>query len=462
MITTSPLLSECLVYVACGAACLFPLISLNIRLALRFGFIDWPKARGVADEQIPIVGHSLIALSVVMVFGLMAYYSLSPWFLTTALIMGVMGYFDDRRPLSALDKIFFQLFCVVSVVCLDPGIHEAITVRYGVGGLVWTIVFMVGLINAINFIDGIDGLAGVVIFGGAAGFVLLARHAPQLYPYFIYASLLMGMLLPFLYFNVVRRRGFLGNVGSYFFSYVLAVMHASIPIDSAGPVSRLALSGLCFLVPLADAGMVILVRMLTARSPFHADKGHLHHRLVQSNLPLRYILPCFAWIEASGVVIACLLAGCGPQSGMLPTVICISLAATVAMLILLVEQTSRRRIQSYFQRLDAGEPVYFVKYLLNTGSEKALTLTTLRRIEARVSAEIRVTDLCFTEAPNTLFVTLRSSPEPLKGISGRIDAILQQEKLSARVVVEQGEFVKMARTGSRPVASGGSAARRRA
>jgi hypothetical protein len=95
--------------------------------------------------------------------------------------------------------------------------------------------------------------------------------------------------------------------------------------------------------------------------------------------------------------------------------------------------------------------VYFIKYLLNDSGGKPLKPTVLRRIEARVSAEIRVTDVCFTESPNTLFVTLRSSPEPLKGISGRIDAILQNEKLSAQVAIEQGEFVKMTKTGSKPL-----------
>ena len=69
--------------------------------------------------------------------------------------------------------------------------------------------------------------------------------------------------MPFLIFNVFYRKGFLGNVGSYFFSYVLAVIHLSLPINAAGPVSRLSLSGLCFLIPVADAIMVLLARALT-------------------------------------------------------------------------------------------------------------------------------------------------------------------------------------------------------
>lgn len=434
---------EVLAYLATGALCAVPLLLLNIRYAPRLGLIDWPKARGLADDQVPIVGHGLIVLCVLTSIALTAYYSLSPWFLTTAVIMGLMGYFDDRASLPPVDKIFFQLFCVVSVCALDPMIHDAIYVPYGVKGVALTIVFMVGLINAINFIDGIDGLAGIVIFCGSFGFALMSYRSLTHYPYFILASAVAGMVVPFLYFNVLKRRGFLGNVGSYFFSYALAVMHVSLPLPVNGALSRLALAGLCFVVPLADAIVVISIRLSSGRSPFQADKGHLHHRLVQSNLPLRVILLSFGMVEIVSTAIAVLLARRADQVGYLPVAICIGQIAIIALLVLLLELASRRRIQAYFQRIDSQKPVYFVKYKLARNDGGAIDARTLRRIEARVGAEIRVTDLCFTQAPDLLFITLASSPEPLKGVSGRIENILHAERLSARVVVEQGEFVKV-------------------
>jgi len=124
----------------------------------------------------------------------------------------------------------------------------------------------------------------------------------------------------------------------------------------------------------------------------------------------------------------------------------VSQIVIVAMMILFLELASRRRLQGYFQRLDSGAPVYFVKYQLAHADGAPIRELTLRRVEARVSAEIRVADLCYREAPDKLFVALCSSPEPLKGISGRIDAILQGERLSARVVIEQGEIQKVAKT----------------
>lgn len=436
-------LLEVIAYMATGAVCVVPLLLLNVRVAKRLGLIDWPKARGLADDQVPIVGHSLIVASLIACLVLISFYKLSPWFLTTAVIMGVMGYFDDRKALPAVDKIFFQLFCVCSVVLLDPQIHDAVYVPYGVAGTLLMMLFMMGLINAINFIDGIDGLAGLVIFCGALGFSLMSYRSLANYPYFVYSSLLAGMIGPFLFVNVVRRRGFLGNVGSYFFSYALAVMHASLPLPAPSMLSRLSIAGLCFVVPLADAVVVITIRLWTARSPFQADKGHLHHRLVQSNVPLRNILAVFGLSELMATSIAVLLARRAAVVGYLPVFICLSHIAIVALLVLLLESASRRRIQSYFQRIDEQKPVYFVKYQLVRNDGATIDPLVLRRVEARIGAEIRVSDLCYAEAPDRIVVTLASSPEPLKGVSARIENILQSESLAARVVIEQGEFVKV-------------------
>ena len=173
---------DCIMFAAIGAVVVYPLIRINIRIAPKLGLIDWPKARGVTEEQIPIIGHSLVVVSVVAVVVLMYFYDISPWFPITALIIGVMGHFDDRRPLPAVDKMFFQVVCVVAVVLLDPHIRQSISEPYGTAGTLWAIFFILGLMNAVNFIDGIDGLAGSVIaFGRSDIFYWLtpAQRAPK-------------------------------------------------------------------------------------------------------------------------------------------------------------------------------------------------------------------------------------------------------------------------------------------
>lgn len=444
MMPATHFLNEVVIFFVAGAFLATPVLLLNIRWARVLGLIDWPKARGLTENQVPIVGAGLVVLTFSFLCLMSALYGMSPWVLVTGAIMAIMGLLDDRSHLSAADKIFFQAICAAVAVFLDPNIGSAIGDKYGIWGSFLAIIFIVGLTNAVNFIDGIDGLAGIVLFFGALGFIAVSWSSPDRAAYAISAGLIMGSMVTFLYLNVYRRQGFLGNVGSYFFSYLLAVFHLSVTIDAAGPLTRLAFPGLCFIVPLSDAVMVTLARLMTRRSPFQADKGHLHHRLVQSSLPLRYILANFATIEIVGVLLTALISFNELlRVSLLPAVLCGGFMAITALLILLVEKASRLRLFGFFSRLDRGEPIYFLKYKVRDRNGNVPSVGQLRRIEALISAEIRVTDLCVCEEPDGLFITLRTLPEPLKGISSRLEAIFHAERNITAVVIERGEFTKV-------------------
>src|SRR5262245_16629979 len=111
-------LKDPLALIAGGAALAVPLILLNVRVAPRLGLIDWPKTRGVTETQIPIVGHSLVLLTVAVLAYFVQDHLISPWFLVTSLILATMGHLDDRRPLPPLDKFLFQLACAAVAVYL--------------------------------------------------------------------------------------------------------------------------------------------------------------------------------------------------------------------------------------------------------------------------------------------------------------------------------------------------------
>lgn len=430
--------------VALGVAVALPVLLLNIKLAPRLGLVDWPKARGLSEVQVPIIGHSLVLISLAYLGGLAYLGKVSGFFVASTAIIATMGYLDDVFSRPALDKIWVQLFCVICIVLFDPALQQAITKPFGPWGTFWGIFFILGLMNAINFIDGIDGLAGTVLFFGSLGLYLFSFDNPTLRPISLYGALLAGMILPFLYLNIIPRKGFLGNVGSYTLSYILAVGHLSLPMDSSNIISRLALPGLCFLVPIADASMVLIYRLGARRSPFQADKGHLHHRLMQSSLPLRYILLVLGAIEALGVLIAFLLSEFGTSlpSWLAPS-ICFTQAVTVAMMVVLVEKTSKRRVQNYFTHLDQGKPVYFLKYRVTDETGNPLPSHFMHRLEARINTEIRISDLCFLQEPDTLFLTLRNLNEPFKGFSSRMERIFEQERVEFVLSIERGEFIKV-------------------
>ncbi len=437
------LFMDALLYFAVGFAAVIPLFFFNVRYALKLGLIDWPKARGLAEDQVPIVGPSLVIVVLATLGFLVAFTTVSAWVVTSACIIALMGFFDDRRPLPALDKLFFQILCSAAVVYLDPQISSSIVGLYGSWGLLASLFFMVSAMNAVNFVDGIDGLAGVVLLCSFGAVPLIGAAHPGSYPYIILCCVSMGALIPFLYLNVQKRRGFLGNIGSYFLSFIVSVAHLSLPIETSDAVSRLCLSALCFLIPLCDAATVIVVRALSGRSPFKPDKGHLHHRLVQTNIPLRYTLAVLGMIQLLGTATAvyfCRLEIVAtPQ---LSIVIFAGYGVVTSTLILLLERASRIRVQLYFQRLDAGEPIYYLKYKVSRRDKASLRPGELQRMEAKFAAEIRVTDICVAQDTDCLFIVLRTLAEPLKGISTRLESVIHSEKQYDFLLTERGDFAK--------------------
>ena len=442
MIWTIPDILQVLAYSALGSLVAFPLLWLNVTWAPRLGLIDWPKARGVAEEQIPIIGHSIVLLTFFCMIWLFGNAD-GEWLIVTSGIIGMMGFLDDRRPLSAVEKLMLQVICVSVLVTMDPRIQENYVEEYGIWGGIWAGIFIIGLTNAVNFIDGIDGLAGMVISFGCLGLILV--NPLGFGPFALFGALVLGMIAPFLYLNVMKRKGFMGNVGSYFFAYVLATFHLYLPIGAHDPLSRVCMSALCFLIPMADSIMVVISRMSSLRSPFSADKGHLHHRLIQTSIPLRYVLLNFGIIESFALAISFVVATTATgRNTVLPIVLCVSHVSITSILILLVEKASRRRIQNYFQRLDSGEPIYFMKYKLSRRDGSPISSWNMARIEATVCAEVRVTDLCFSQG-DELYITVRSGPHPFQGMTARLERIFDAEQVRTDLIVEQGELVKVSR-----------------
>ena len=429
--------------------CSYPLLLINNRLAPRLGLIDWPKARGLTEHQIPIIGHSIVLVSIAYLSIAKLFFPISGWFLSTAVVIAIMGMLDDRQPLPAIDKMFVQTVFIVCLVLFDPNLRNGISDQFGPGATFLAIFFILGLMNAVNFIDGIDGLAGMVLMLGGIGYSIIAHsNNDGLSAFTIYAPILVGSLVPFLYLNIVKRQGFLGNVGSYFFSFVLAYMHLSLPMEAHDSVSRMSISGLFFLVPISDAAMVLLSRLTTRRSPFQADKGHLHHRLIQTSLPLRYILITFAIIDIAGLVTGYALIRSGAmRKSVFPIVTLLSHVCVVGYMIVFVEKATKRRVQSFFEHLDLGHSLYFLKYKISLENGSKPPQYLLNRIASRINTEIRVTDVCYIEEPDVLFVGLKLHNETLRSITVRLEAVFNSEKLRVNLEVEKGEFVKVKNSG---------------
>jgi hypothetical protein len=353
-----------------------------------------------------------------------------------------MGYFDDKSSLPAVDKIFFQAVCTTAMVSLDPALRQSLMARYGVEGTFFCGFFIFAMMNAINFVDGINGLAAIVLWVGSMSFCLIASQYAEQTPFFLFCSVICGVLVPFFYFNAIKGKAFLGNIGSYYFSFILTVIHLSLPLPNFSIFPRMSIIILCFIIPVADASLVVIQRMWYGRSPFQADKGHLHHRLMQAHIPLRYVLLTLGMIELFAAYLAIEIASGSSLTRLSFFVVCV-FVLTTATLIFIAERGSRKRVQAYFKRLDSGGSVYYLKYKIRHKQDKPVESNVLRRLEDGVSAEIRVTDFCLAENPDTLFIILRTANEPLKGISSRLETVFQAERAYTFEVIERGEFVKV-------------------
>ena len=158
----------------------------------------------------------------------------------------------------------------------------------GVFALPVTVLWIVGVTNAVNLIDGLDGLAAGVTFFAAFTSFVIASISGSVFVALTMAAL-MGALVGFLFFNFNPARIFMGDSGSYFLGFVLATtalaggglqQKASTAVSLLVPVLALG-------VPIFDTLFSMFRRVLERRPIFSADRGHVHHRLLDIGLTHR-------------------------------------------------------------------------------------------------------------------------------------------------------------------------------
>ncbi len=193
-----------------------------------------------------------------------------------------LGFVDDVIDLRALWKLAGQI--ALSVLAIGFG-YEINTIQVPIlqiidlGPWSWpiTILWIVGVINAINLIDGLDGLASGLIIIALTCFGILCLWQGQ-YSLLILIFVLVGVTLGFWLFNRPQASIFMGDSGSMFLGYVIALLSIWVTdLPGRGPS---ALPLLILAVPILDTGFAIFRRFLKGIPFYSADKDHLHHRLI--------------------------------------------------------------------------------------------------------------------------------------------------------------------------------------
>ncbi len=203
-------------------------------------------------------------------------------------VLMILGLVDDRRNLDWRLRLGIQVALALAVVLLQPRLRMTLFVDapWLTTGL--SVAWIVGLVNAFNMLDNMDGLSAGVASIAAAIFatVLLlvpdpVRHPPQI---FVggFLLVLLGALLGFLWHNRPPARLFMGDAGSYWIGYLLAIGTLTATFAGEDTPPHAILAPLCVLaVPLYDVATVVFIRLREGRSPFAGDKSHFSHRLVE-------------------------------------------------------------------------------------------------------------------------------------------------------------------------------------
>jgi UDP-N-acetylmuramyl pentapeptide phosphotransferase/UDP-N-acetylglucosamine-1-phosphate transferase len=196
----------------------------------------------------------------------------------------LVGVEDDLLTVSPRKKLLMQVI-VGSVLCYAGFRIESLYGLFGVGAIglelscVLTILFLITLINAFNLIDGIDGLAGSLVMVSSTIFGLLF-YLEGAFDYSVLALALSASILAFLHFNFHKASIFMGDNGSMILGLIIAVFSIQLlnfSGDKIASVNGLALVFSLIAIPVLDLARVSLVRMLRGKSPFSADRNHIHH-----------------------------------------------------------------------------------------------------------------------------------------------------------------------------------------
>ena len=296
----------------------YMLIPSIVGLARNKKFFDAPSHRRSHVSQIPTLGGVAIFAGFTLSAGSFVSHNYLPpmqYILVACIVMFLVGLKDDIQAIAPFKKLIGQI--IAALVLIIPGnlyfssLHGFLGIydfNSHIVSLFITLFVIIAIINSINLVDGIDGLASSIgilatIFFGAWFYISGNIE------YCLISAAVLGALLGFFRFNVSNGKFkiFMGDTGSMLLGLLLSVqviMFNELNINIENTVFHIgaapAVSFAVLIIPLFDTTRVFIIRMSRGRSPFSADKNHLHHCMlklgfthVQATLLIVLVNICF-------------------------------------------------------------------------------------------------------------------------------------------------------------------------
>lgn len=260
------------------------------KISIKLNAIDHPKKRGLHTSPIPRMGGLAIF------FGFMAsMFILIPFipdfrtlqflgFIIGAIIIATLGMLDDIYDLNAKIKFCVQILAALVVVMTGTRIEMIMWPMFlypnilGTFSIPLTVLWIAGITNAVNFIDGIDGLAAGV--SSICSFFLMILCIITGSPMaVVFTASLAGSSMGFLPRNFNPAEIYMGDTGATFLGYVLAASSV-MGLFKSYTMLALLIGVLALSLPIMDTAFVIIRRLYNHVPIMRADRGHLHHHLI--------------------------------------------------------------------------------------------------------------------------------------------------------------------------------------
>lgn len=294
--------------------------------AYKVGAIDVPKDdRRMHKQPIPRLGG--LAIFFGFMVSILLFVEITREMrsiLLGAVVIVVLGVVDDIMALPAMLKFVIQI-----VAALIPALNGVVIQAFSnpnifSDNLYWvlgwlsvpfTVLWIVAITNAVNLIDGLDGLADGVSAISATTVLVIALLASEIQVAIVMAAL-VGACVGFIPYNLNPAKMFMGDTGATFLGYILATMSIQGLFKFYAVIS-FAVPFLILGLPIFDTAFAFIRRIAHGQSPMHADRGHIHHRLIDMGLSQKQAVATLYVISAILGLSAVVLTTGGEQKAML-------------------------------------------------------------------------------------------------------------------------------------------------
>ena len=258
-------------------------------IAHKIGAIDVPKDdRRMHKKPIPRLGGLAVFFGfLVSVIMLVPVDTELQGILLGSVVIVLLGVIDDSVSLPAMLKLIVQIFAALIVVLHGTRIDvlsnvnifsDQAYISLGIWSIPVTVIWIVAITNAVNLIDGLDGLSVGVCTIASLSLLMISAIVSEFNVVVIMAAL-AGACIGFLPYNMNPAKIFVGDTGATFLGFILATVSIQGMFKTYAILS-FAAPFLVLGLPIFDTAFAICRRLLHGQSPMHADRGHVHHRLI--------------------------------------------------------------------------------------------------------------------------------------------------------------------------------------